>query len=73
MNENVLYSTVPTLPNITEGAPRADPERTQSVHEKRTQIITSGPSNRSQVPYCVTQLSIKVVVNRVDNGGMELM
>jgi hypothetical protein len=69
--------TVPTERNLTESEPRprANAERTQSgprANPERTQIFTSGPNKRSLVHYCVIELSIRVVVNWLDNGGMEL-
>jgi hypothetical protein len=59
--------TQPNRKRTQSGPARADPGQTQSEC-----LITSGPSKRSRVRYCVIELSIKVVVNWLDNGVMEL-
>jgi hypothetical protein len=56
---------LPTEPNLTKSEPRANLLGSLG----RTQ---SRPSIRSQVRYCVTALSINVVVNWLDNGVEEL-
>jgi hypothetical protein len=84
--QNLSVCTVPTERNLKESEHRADrpsalalgllgrtPERTPSKPRANAfKIFTSGPSKLSQVRYCVIEMSIKVVVNWLDNGVMEL-